>query len=188
MDKRIYSIYKLTNIITGDVYIGQTCRTLQERLTKHRFNARHSPKWVIHKAMAKYGIENFTIELLETTNDPDSREKHWIATLRPRYNMTEGGQSFVPNEEVRQKISTSKKGVKFTDEHRRRISEALKGHPGAFKGKRFSDDHKRKMSKAKLGRKFSDEHRQAMAEAQKRRRLRERLAYQGELDPSESQN
>jgi hypothetical protein len=42
-------------------------------------------------------------------------------------------------------------GVKFTEEHKKRISDS-------HKGKVFSEEHKRKLSKAKLGKKLSDEH------------------------------
>lgn len=29
-----------------------------------------------------YGIENFDVVVVEETNDPDMREKHWISTLK----------------------------------------------------------------------------------------------------------
>jgi hypothetical protein len=42
--------------------------------------------------MRKYGIENFMIEVLEITEHLDEREKYWISTLHPQYNMTAGGE------------------------------------------------------------------------------------------------
>lgn len=63
-----------------------------------------------------------------------------------------------------------------TDEHRRKLSEALKGRPSPFKGKRHSAETKRKISKAKRGRKlkpFTEEHRRRLGKVNKGRRRSE---------------
>lgn len=44
--------------------------------------------------MRKYGIENFHIELIEETTNPEEREKYWIeylGTYKNGYNATLGG-------------------------------------------------------------------------------------------------
>lgn len=44
--------------------------------------------------MNKYGIENFHIELIEETNNPEEREKYWIeqyGSFKYGYNATLGG-------------------------------------------------------------------------------------------------
>ena len=44
--------------------------------------------------MQKYGVENFTIELIEETSSPEEREKYWIefyGSFKNGYNATTGG-------------------------------------------------------------------------------------------------
>lgn len=44
--------------------------------------------------MRKYGVENFTVELVEETSTPEEREKYWIeyyGSFKNGYNATIGG-------------------------------------------------------------------------------------------------
>ena len=71
-------IYLITNQINGKKYVGQTSRTLARRFWEHANNL----KYAIGQAMQKYGIENFTIELIEvcaTREQANERERYWIA-------------------------------------------------------------------------------------------------------------
>ena len=89
-------IYQITNQINGKIYIGKTERTIQERWREHckdylreRFYDRP-----LYRAMRKYGLSNFTIELLEETNNPEEREIFWIeqkGSFKHGYNATMGG-------------------------------------------------------------------------------------------------
>ena len=48
----------------------------------------------LYKAMKKYGIENFSVETLEETEEPEEREKYWIeyfGSFKNGYNATIGG-------------------------------------------------------------------------------------------------
>lgn len=87
-------IYRIINIVNGNFYIGKTTKTLEKRFKQHCLNSKNN-KTYFQKAMKKYGFENFKYEILEDVdfNDNiDEREKHWIKTLNPHYNMTEGGE------------------------------------------------------------------------------------------------
>lgn len=46
------------------------------------------------------------------------------------------------------------KGKRLTEEHRRKISEANKGKPSPLKGIKFTEEHKRKIARAATGRKL----------------------------------
>ena len=89
-------IYKITNSLNGKIYIGKTDYSLEKRWKEH---CRDSKKVEIqnrplYKAMCKYGIENFYIELIEETTQPDLREQFWIEYLgsfKNGYNATLGG-------------------------------------------------------------------------------------------------
>ena len=54
------------------------CRAMNYELNKNR---------PLYKAMAKYGIEHFHIELLEETDNPEEREIYWIKEKDSFYNI-----------------------------------------------------------------------------------------------------
>lgn len=83
-------IYLITNNVNGKRYVGKTKKTANQRFKRHKYSA-VEPKTYLHKALAKYGFENFKIEVLEECTNLDQRERHWIKTLKPEYNMTIGG-------------------------------------------------------------------------------------------------
>lgn len=104
MGKIICGIYKITNKINGKVYIGQSYDIL-ERWERHK---RTRDQCAIHKALQKYGIDNFMFEILEECpkDELDEREKYWIKYYNSYftgYNMTLGGSRV---------ISPTKKEVK----------------------------------------------------------------------------
>lgn len=90
-------IYKITNLLDGKIYIGQSL-DIFHRWSKHCQNLSDS---LLHQAINKQGIENFSFQILEQCNKEslDEREKYWIQfynsyTNAPNsngYNMNEGG-------------------------------------------------------------------------------------------------
>ena len=59
-------VYCILNLIDDDVYVGSTCQTLSQRMTKHRHNTKSRPDAMkITQKMRDQGIENFYIKLLE---------------------------------------------------------------------------------------------------------------------------
>lgn len=97
-------IYKHTCTTTGLSYIGQTINTMQHRLKSHICESK-SPKYDFHKAIKRYGIENFTSEILieGITNYKilDIIEMYYIFkfnTYKNGYNMTPGGNSTSPKQ------------------------------------------------------------------------------------------
>ena len=83
-------IYKITNNITNDCYIGYTSLTLEERFKKHRYNHKNGDTY-LYKAMRKYGFENFSIECLQEDGNLEEDENLWIGKINPKYNMRPGG-------------------------------------------------------------------------------------------------
>lgn len=89
-------VYKITNDINGKMYIGQTSRSLSERFEEHCYEVRvkRFADRPLYAAMIKYGIEHFSIELIEETDCPKEREIYWIeyyGTFKNGYNATFGG-------------------------------------------------------------------------------------------------
>ena len=87
-------IYKIENLINHKVYIGQT-NNPQRRFSEHRAKGYETNTHkVLYYAFDKYGINNFSFEIIEETDIPNEREKYWIKfydSFENGYNMTEGG-------------------------------------------------------------------------------------------------
>lgn len=90
-------IYKITNLVNGKVYIGQSIH-ISTRLYQHKKIRGISHGSLIDKAIQKYGVENFSFEILELClkNELDEKEKKFIQeynSITPNgYNIKEGGQ------------------------------------------------------------------------------------------------
>ena len=97
-------IYKITNRINNKVYIGQSTN-IQKRWINHQSTSRNPNEagynYPLYQAMRKYGIDNFTFEILEecTQQQLNEREKYWIQYYNAYgdggYNQKEGGYSAV---------------------------------------------------------------------------------------------
>ena len=106
-------IYKITNNINGKFYIGKTSRTINWRFSTHK-SASISPKDYFHRALKKYGVENFSIICINEVRDDDDidiLEKHYIEWLKPDYNLKEGGQGGRHSDISRERMSKSQKGI-----------------------------------------------------------------------------
>lgn len=93
-------IYKITNQINGKCYIGQSTN-IQKRLNQHKRYAFDksgaSYNKILYKAIRKYGIENFTFEVLEECSQEllNEQEIYWIDyynSYNEGYNATYGGE------------------------------------------------------------------------------------------------
>lgn len=90
-------IYKITNLLNGKIYIGQTRMTVKQRMYKHYSRANQDDITGIDAAIKKYGKENFSVETLEECEEEklDERERYYInlfSSYDNGYNLTLGGQ------------------------------------------------------------------------------------------------
>lgn len=89
-------IYKITNTINGKMYIGKTESTIEKRFQQHCKDSQRekTSNRPLYRAMRKYGVEFFSIEEIEETDNPEEREIYWIefyGTFKNGYNATIGG-------------------------------------------------------------------------------------------------
>lgn len=96
----ISGIYMITNKINNKIYIGQS-KSVFTRWSKHYKEAmldRPNDSSILHKAIRKYGIENFEFRVLELCDKDslDDKEKYYISlykstTDNDNYNIYQGG-------------------------------------------------------------------------------------------------
>ncbi len=58
------TIYKIINKINGKIYIGQTVKTLDERLQSHYYGSRYKQNSHLLKSIKKYGEVRQMLKLL----------------------------------------------------------------------------------------------------------------------------
>lgn len=102
-------IYKITNLINGKCYIGQSVDILR-RWRNHKETSKNSSKeayeYPLYRAFRKYGIENFSFEILEECKkeELDIKETFYINkynSLDEGYNQVlvgQGGTKVTPQE------------------------------------------------------------------------------------------
>ena len=145
----MYYIYRITNLVNGKTYIGQhKYRKLNDSYMGSGIR--------IKRAIKKYGIKNFKKEILYSNiqykETVDDMERFAIAKERAigkaEYNIADGG------------AGGGCKGIKFSEAHKKKISEA-------HKGRKFSEEIRKKLSEVHKGKKrkpFSEETRKKMSD------------------------
>lgn len=185
-------IYKVENKINGKIYIGKTIYSLKTRKPCHLSYARNGRNTYFHKALRKYGEENFEWSILTETDSEtklNALEKFYIMVYRKMgilYNMTDGGEGqsgCSPSEEIRKKYSELYKGKSISEETKKKISNGNKGKirteefkknlSEKKKGFKHSEETRKKMSEQRMGNKYalgnilSEETRKKMSESKK---------------------
>lgn len=156
-------LYKITDTLNNKVYIGQTADN-KKRWSQHKAYAKHPEKTgqYIHRAMAKYGVENFIFEIIaacKTQEDTDEIESVLIEQYDSRnkehgYNLMIGGSHGGHSEETKKKQS---------DATFKQI--ATQGHPA--QGRVVTEEEKELHRKARLENpiEYTEELRKKMSEA-----------------------
>lgn len=110
-------IYRITNTVNGQVYIGLTKRGAAVRWCEHKHNALYGRRGNrLCKAMHELGVDKFEFTVICRVDDESelpALERHFIEkydSFRNGYNSTDGGESV--SSEVRAKISKAHKGRK----------------------------------------------------------------------------
>lgn len=136
-----YQVYVVVNKINGKMYVGSTERELKIRWQKHLVKVNEGSLCIFHKAIRKYGRDNFDIRIIEeypTREAVLAGEVDYVSyfdTYKSSYGYndtpggdggnTNGGKKF--SEEWKAKISEGKTGVAFTEEHRENLSNSHNG-------------------------------------------------------------
>jgi group I intron endonuclease len=84
------AIYKITNIITNEFYIGASLYPFQ-RHKKHLnlLKLHHHPNYILQSSYNKFGLENFKFEIITYCKQSELQkiEQEMIDSLRPSFNI-----------------------------------------------------------------------------------------------------
>lgn len=153
----------------GKRYVGCTKQARPELRWKEGNGYRYNKHF--YSAILKYGWNNITHEVFEVESEEEMYRKEvelisFYHSNDPRYgyNNSVGGECGAlgckRSKEYRKKLSESRKGRTFSEEHRKHLAEA---------NRRTANDPERirKIVEAKKGKPFSEEHKRHIAEAKK---------------------
>ena len=180
-------IYKITNTVTGDFYIGSSCN-LRLRIQDHKYklvNNKHANRH-LQNSYNKHGEQVFVFEivLLCEVEYKLYFEQKFLDLFKPAYNIAANA-------------SAPWQGLRFSEEHKRKISEGQSGDLNHNFGKPLSEEAKCRLSEVNKGKVLSEETCAKMSESKKgennpgfgkhwseeqKRRLSE--ANKGELSPN----
>jgi hypothetical protein len=176
MEKKHNIVYRTTNLINGKIYIGvHSTNKLEDGYIGNGIYSCNdaTKKYLFHKAVRKYGYENFKREVLRdfsTAREAYDYEKEMVGEVfvgrNDTYNIALGGSggvllsgyrlllyrmdlrdrgfNQVMSKETRDKISKSRLGTKMSKESRAKMSKSRTGM-------KFSDERNKKVGDSKRG-------------------------------------
>jgi hypothetical protein len=186
-------MYCITNNVNGKKYIGQSV-DIKSRFRRHKASRLHEVNnqscRAIQRAFQKYGIDNFTFEVLfysdnrEYLNYMETKIIEGYSTVVPNgYNLNNGGDYRTPSEETRQKRlgrTPWNKGMKFviTEEQREAkrqhmiaLNKSRAGIPRTEEQKRAHSEKMKGKPSPRKGVTVSEESRKKMSDSKKGRYL-----------------
>lgn len=151
---RTIGIYRITNLVTGKSYIGQTRMNFGDRRDAHfsLLNAGTHYSKEMQVDWDTYGSENFEFAVLEIVDDPallNDLEIRYINVYTAKglcYNQNPGGTG---------------NGKHLTEEAKRKIGDKNRVN---MTGRKASEETRRKMSESQRKRVYTDEEKQQIAE------------------------
>ena len=159
-------VYKYTNRTNGKVYIGQTCRTMEERARYNGSGYKGCPKF--WNAIKKYGWNNFLPEIIAeelNSEEASALESFYIQeydSVNCGYNVLVDNIIF--SDKYRNKISTSIKNSPFNEKRKEKLQEVMSGAGNPFYGKHHTEGAKQKIRASKIGKKLTEEHKRKISE------------------------
>jgi len=142
-----YVIYKVENLMNGQVYIGATTKSLNTRKKEHLRDVKRATATRLHQSIATFGANSFkweTIDTANTLNDLAQKEKEYII----KYDSKDNGLNIDSGGGFKKKVyqfdKQSKKLISVfgnlneaaysVDSDKQHISSACLSVNGDFKG------------------------------------------------------
>lgn len=138
-------IYKITNIVTEKVYIGQTvCSNFDARIRSHLNGNGGAPR--LSNSIKHHGKDKFSVEVLLCCLDLDTLNIQEIEYIKKHdcllpngYNIKHGG------------LNDGKLGEETKELISKKVKEYYRHNDNPLKGKKFSKEHVENLSKVRKG-------------------------------------
>ena len=117
---KISAVYKITNTVTNDFYIGSS-KNVKRRWAAHKRKStwKKCPNSPMYLDMQKYGLDKFVFEIIAEVEACSLKEKEqqFIETLKPSYNNYNAkGWDIERRKETKKEY---KKSDKYKESHRK---------------------------------------------------------------------
>ena len=146
--EKICGIYKITNTITGDFYVGSG-KNIKQRWVVHKCRSswNEQPNNPLYLDFQKYGIDKFSFEILAEVEVDKLKEKEqqFIETLKPTYNnRNANGLSVEKKKEYNKKYRKTDKYKEYKKEYNKsdKIKEYQKEYQKSEKFKEYQKSEK----------------------------------------------
>lgn len=171
-------IYKIENLVNGKLYFGKTV-DYEKRKASHirALDGGYHRNNYLQSAWKKYGAESFRFSFVCGCSEQELNdlEKSFIAdndSLAPNgYNLTVGGEGvrgLIWSEESRKRISESRRGKPRAPRREENVSDTTREKISASMKARWQDDtYREQMRVAHLGKSCSQETKEKMSKAHK---------------------
>jgi group I intron endonuclease len=156
-------IYSITNKTNNKKYVGQTVRSINDRMREYKKGYGND---YLNNAFKKYGFDNFKFEIIDTANCLDElnvKEIKYIEQYKSNnknfgYNIESGGKNAIPTTETLEKMSKSHSGIKQTENWiNNRIAKA--GSDDAKKYGKIKTEEEKKIFSIKSPKYWQDKNR-----------------------------
>ena len=119
--QKICGIYKITNTITGDFYIGSS-KDINRRWKEHKRQSawNKQPNNPMYQDMQKFGVNSFAFEILEEVEENKLKvtEQQFIEKLKPTYNnYNANGWDIERRKKYRKEYEKTDKRKKYNKEY-----------------------------------------------------------------------
>lgn len=113
------SIYIIKNSINNKVYVGQTWRSIKRRFQIHLQSSTYSHCIKFRRAVKKYGVDKFSIELLTFCHSQKMADYYETFFIR-KFNSIKNGYNIL-------EFSKSRKGIKHSLKTKKNMSISRTG-------------------------------------------------------------
>ena len=122
---KISAVYKITNTITGDFYIGSS-KNVKKRWADHKCQStwKNNPNNPMYLDMQKYGVDKFEMQILEEVEEGKLKdaEQKFIETLKPIYNSNNAnGLNIERRKEYKKEYNKSDKYKEYQKEYKNQL-------------------------------------------------------------------
>lgn len=143
----ISGVYKITNTITGDFYIGSS-KNVKRRLVCHKCKSTWDkyPNKQLYKDMQKYGVDKFDFQILEEVEIEQLKEmeQQFIELLKPTYNqMNAKGLDIERRKEYNKEYEKTDKYKEHQKEYKK--SDKYKEYEKSDKRKKYKKQYQNQL-------------------------------------------